>query len=61
MFTYICQAVVNNSLVEYKTNAVSDRQAWYKFCQYYGYKNRDFKVIGKTPVTKSQEQLMFNI
>lgn len=43
---YTVSAVVRESLIEDKFFAVSDKQAYYFFCKKYGFRNRDFKVLG---------------
>lgn len=60
---YTCSAIVNDRYCEDTVEAVSDRQAWFKFAQKYGYRMRNFTVMGKTPVAvqASIEQLKFNI
>jgi hypothetical protein len=51
---YWCHAVVNDKLVEYKVYAVSDKQARFLFCQQYGYKHRDFKIIYREEIVPQQ-------
>ena len=60
---YTCSAIVNDWYCEDIVEAVSDRQAWFKFAQKYGYKMRNFTVMGKTPVAvqNTNEQLRFDI
>ena len=60
---YTCSAIVNDRYCEDTVEAVSDRQAWFKFAQKYGYKMRNFTVMGKTPVAvqNTSEQLRFDI
>ena len=50
MQKYVCSAVVNDYYTEYTVEAVSDKQAWYKFCTVYGYRIRDFKIIGRQEI-----------
>lgn len=59
--TYTVSAVVRDMLCTDKVQAVSDKQAWYFFCKKYGFNTRDFKIIDKSLVPCSQEQLAFNI
>lgn len=63
MKKYTCQAVIRGILVEDNVQAVSSRQAWYKFCEKNGYRCRDFKIIGEEPVIleSNEKQLSFNI
>lgn len=63
MVNYICSAIINDRYCEDTVQAVSDKQAWYKFAKKYGFRMRNFTVMGKTPVTvqASVEQLKFNI
>lgn len=60
---YTCSAIVNDRYCEDTVEAVSDRQAWFKFAQKYGYKMRNFTVMGKMPVAvqNTNEQLRFDI
>lgn len=63
MVNYTCSAIVNDRYCEDTVQAVSDRQAWFKFAQKYGYRMRNFTVMGKTPVAvqNTNEQLRFDI
>jgi len=63
MVNYICSAIINDRYCEDTVQAVSDKQAWYKFAKKYGFRMRNFTVMGKTPVAvqASVEQLKFNI
>lgn len=63
MANYIVSAVVNDRYCVDMVQAVSEKQAWYKFAKKYGFRMRDFKVMGKTPVPVQShvEQLEFNI
>lgn len=63
MKEYYCSAVVKGSYTEYKVNAISEKQAWYKFCQLYGFAIRDFKVISTTNISRNkiEGQISFNI
>lgn len=62
-YVYFCSAVVHNSYTEHKIHAVSEKQAWYKFCMIYGFRIRDFKIIGTTKVNYNlnAEQLSFDL
>lgn len=63
MANYTCSAIVNNNYCEDTVQAVSEKQAWYKFAKKYGFRMRNFTVMGKTPVAgqASVEQIRFNI
>lgn len=63
MVNYTCSAIINDRYCEDTVQAVSDKQAWFKFAQKYGFKMRNFTVMGKTPVTGQAlyEQVKFNI
>ena len=60
-YTYTVSAVVRDMLCTDKVQAVSDKQAWYFFCKKYGFKTRDFKILDKSLVPASSQQLAFNI
>lgn len=60
-YTYTVSAVVRDMLCTDEVQAVSDKQAWYFFSMKYGFKHRDFKILNKTIVPSSIEQLSFNI
>lgn len=60
-YTYTVSAVVRDMLYVDNIIAVSDKQAWYFFSTKYGFKHRDFKILNKTIVPSSIEQLSFNI
>ena len=60
-YTYTVSAVVRDMLYVDNIIAVSDKQAWYFFSMKYGFKHRDFKILNKTIVHSSIEQLSFNI
>lgn len=60
-YTYTVSAVVRDMLYVDNIIAVSDKQAWYFFSVKYGFKHRDFKILNKTIVPSSIEQLSFNI
>lgn len=63
MANYICSAIVNDRYCEDTVQAVSEKQAWFKFAQKYGFKMRNFTVMGKTPVAGQAlcEQIKFNL
>lgn len=63
MKEYCCSAVIKGSYTEHKVNAISEKQAWYKFCKVYGFAVRDFKVIGTTNISNNETpgQISFNI
>lgn len=63
MVNYTCSAIINDRYCEDTVQAVSDKQAWFKFAQKYGFKMRNFTVIGKTPVAGQAlyEQVKFNL
>nr|DAU23732.1 MAG TPA: hypothetical protein [Caudoviricetes sp.] len=63
MSNYTCSALVNDRYCEDTVQAVSEKQAWYKFAKKYGFRMRNFTVIGKTPVAGQAlcEQIKFNI
>lgn len=50
MHEFFISAIVNERLCEKKVKAITEKQAWYKFCQVFGYKHRDYKILGKTSV-----------
>ena len=61
-YTYTVSAVVRDMLCTDIVQAVSDKQAWFFFCKKNNsFKIRDFKIIDKTLVPISIEQLSFNI
>ena len=64
MVNYICSAIINNNYCEDVVQAVSEKQAWYKFSKKYGFRMRNFTVMGKTPVAEKSnaiEQIKFDI
>lgn len=63
MLNYVCSAIINDRYCEDTVQAVSEKQAWFKFAKKYGFRMRNFTVMGKTPVTGQAlcEQLKFNI
>lgn len=63
MDKYIVSAIVNDRYCEDVVQAVSEKQAWFKFGKKYGFRMRDFKVMCKMHVTIKPhvEQLEFNI
>lgn len=63
MLNYTCSALINDRYCEDTVQAVSDKQAWFKFAQKYGFRMRNFIVMGKTPVAGQAlcEQIEFNI
>lgn len=63
MSNYIVSAVINDRRCEDVVQAISEKQAWFKFGKKYGFKMRDFTVMGKTPVAVQNqlEQIKFNI
>lgn len=60
-YIYTVSAVVRDMLCTDEVQAVSDKQAWFFFSKKHGFKHRDFKIINKTKVPSSVEQLSFNI
>lgn len=63
MSNYTCSALVNDRYCEDTVQAVSEKQAWYKFAKKYGFKMRNFVVMGQTPVATNPniEQIRFDI
>lgn len=65
MYNYTVSAVINDRYCEDTVQAVSDRQAWFKFAKKYGFKMRNFVVMGQTPVATNintnLEQIRFDI
>lgn len=56
MYSFTCSAVIRDRRETAVVQAVSEKQAWFKFCSKYSYQNRDFKIIRQVPV---QQQLSF--
>ena len=46
MSIYTCSAVIRDMVCTDDVQAVSEKQAWYKFSMKYGFKQRDFKILG---------------
>lgn len=45
MAKFYCRGVVKGMPVEEKLTAVTEKQAWYKFCKKYGFNMYDFRAI----------------
>lgn len=61
MSIYTCSAVIRDMVCTDDVQAVSEKQAWYKFSMKYGFKQRDFKILGVQAIKSNIEQIRFDI